>query len=197
MLFIDRAGLVGEDGETHHGIYDVPMLTAVPNTEIWSPFDEVTLKLCIDRALNVSDGIAAVRYPRGLCPSGKPREYRDFYLDETPGGDKDTLVVTYGRIAHNAAGIVGADTLTLLKIFPLPEEAVDIVSRYKRVLVFEESMKNGGIGEKLLAAAYERGFTGKFRVTAPAVPPAAADADTQLAKAGLDRESIVRAVNEK
>ena len=197
VLFIDRAGLVGEDGETHQGVYDVPMLTTVPNTEIWSPFDEVTLKACIERALNVSDGIAAVRYPRGLCPVGIPREYSDFYLDERPDSDKGTLVVTYGRISHNAAGTAGADVLTLLKIFPIPEEAVDIISGYKRVLVFEESMKNGGIGEKLLTALYEHGFTGKYSITALPAPPAAADVETQLMKAGLDRESIARAVNGK
>jgi len=194
VLFIDRAGLVGEDGETHQGIYDVPMLTGVPGTEIWSPFDEATLSMCIEKALNDTDGIAAVRYPRGACPSGGPGEYRDIYYS---GKTSDTLVVTYGRLAQNVSGIDGADTLTLLRIFPIPEEAAETAARYKRVLFFEEGMKNGGIGEKFLYAIYERGFSGKYHITALDFPPAAADAETQLSEAGLDRESIVRAVNEE
>ena len=143
VLFIDRAGLVGEDGETHQGIYDVPMLTGVPGTEIWSPFDEATLSMCIEKAVNDSEGIAAVRYPRGACPSGGPGEYRDIYYS---GKTSDTLAVTYGRLAQNVSGIDGADTLTLLKIFPIPEEAAVTAAQYKRVLFFEEGMKNGGIG---------------------------------------------------
>ena len=194
VLFIDRAGLVGEDGETHQGIYDVPMLTGVPGTEIWSPFDEATLSMCIEKAVNESEGIAAVRYPRGACPSGGPGEYRDIYYS---GKTSDTLAVTYGRLAQNVSGIDGADTLTLLKIFPIPEEAAVTAARYKRVLFFEEGMKNGGIGEKFLYAIYERGFSGKYHITALDFPPAAADAETQLSEAGLDRESIVRAVNEE
>ena len=194
VLFIDRAGLVGEDGETHQGIYDVPMLTGVPGTEIWSPFDEATLSMCIEKAVNDSEGIAAVRYPRGACPSGGPGEYRDIYYS---GKTSDTLAVTYGRLAQNVSGIDGADTLTLLKIFPIPEEAAETAARYKRVLFFEEGMKNGGIGEKFLYAIYERGFSGKYHITALDFPPAAADAETQLSEAGLDRESIVRAVNEE
>ncbi len=194
VLFIDRAGLVGEDGETHQGIYDVPMLTGVPGTEIWSPFDEATLSMCIEKAVNDSEGIAAVRYPRGACPSGGPGEYRDIYYS---GKTSDTLAVTYGRLAQNVSGIDGADTLTLLKIFPIPEEAAVTAAQYKRVLFFEEGMKNGGIGEKFLYAIYERGFSGKYHITALDFPPAAADAETQLSEAGLDRESIARAVNEE
>ena len=79
----------------------------------------------------------------------------------------------------------------------VPEEAAVTATQYKRVLFFEEGMKNGGIGEKFLYAIYERGFSGKYQITALDFPPAAADAETQLSEAGLDRESIVRAVNEE
>ncbi|MBR5089198.1 MAG: 1-deoxy-D-xylulose-5-phosphate synthase, partial [Ruminiclostridium sp.] len=190
VLFVDRAGFVGEDGETHHGIYDVPMLTTVPGAEIWSPFDESTLDMCIEKAVQ-SDGIAAVRYPRGICPEGSVSEYSDCYLS---GGGSDTLIVTYGRISLDAQSVDEADTLTLLKIFPIPDEAVETALKYRRVLFFEESMRNGGIAEKFLCKLYERGFSGEYRITAIEAPAPAADTDTQLAEAGLDRESILKVI---
>lgn len=195
VLLVDRAGFVGEDGETHQGIYDVPMLTVVPGVQVWSPFDETTLKLCIEKAVNECDGVAAVRYPRGLCPEGEAEDYSDIYLSR--GNEKnDTLIVTYGRLSLTARSIAEADTLTLLKIFPIPGEAAETALKYKRVLFFEEGMKNGGIGEKFLYMLYERGFSGKYRVIAAEKPPAAADVDTQLAEAGLDREGILKALRE-
>jgi 1-deoxy-D-xylulose-5-phosphate synthase len=186
VLFVDRAGFVGEDGETHHGIYDVPMLTAVPGCEIWSPFDESTLDMCIEKAVQ-SDGIAAVRYPRGLCPEGVGAEYGDCYLSGSGG---DTLIVTYGRISLDAQSVEEADTLTLLKIWPIPGEAVETALGYKRVFFFEEGMRNGGIAEKFMCRLYERGFSGEYHITAIEKPAPAADTDTQLAEAGLDAKHI-------
>lgn len=197
VLFIDRAGFVGEDGETHHGIFDVPMLTCVPGTEIWSPFDEATLGYCIEKALHGTDGIAAVRYPRGICPESGVTKYSDVYLSHGSDAPSDTLIVTYGRISLTAQTVGGADTLTLLKIFPIPDEAVETALRYKRVFFFEESMRSGGIGEKFLCRLYGRGFSGQYSLTAIEAPAPAADTESQLAGAGLDREGMLRAVNGK
>lgn len=193
VLLVDRAGLVGEDGETHQGIYDAAMLSTVPNTEIWSPFDETTLKLCMERAVYHSDGIAAVRYPRGLCPAGEKMGYSDHFLN---GSGSDTLIVTYGRLSLYARDIRGADTLTLLKVFPIPDEAVNAALRYKRVFFFEEGMRSGGIAEKFLCRLYERGFSGKYSITALDSPPPAADVETQLAEAGLDRAGIAMRIKD-
>ena len=193
VLLVDRAGLVGEDGETHQGIFDVPMLSMIPGAEIYAPFNEGTLKLCIDRALYHSDGIAAVRYPRGLCPAGGMSGYKEFiYL----GKENDTLIVTYGRSVQFIEQVSGADTLVILKIFPIPEETAEIACRYKRVFFFEEGMKNGGIGEKLAAKLLERGYSGRYSLTALSFPPRSADAETQLAEAGLDRNGILKKINE-
>ncbi|MBR5088319.1 MAG: 1-deoxy-D-xylulose-5-phosphate synthase, partial [Ruminiclostridium sp.] len=116
VLFVDRAGFVGEDGETHHGIFDAAILGTVPGAEVWSPYDEATLKLCIERALYHSDGLAAVRYPRGIAAPGSETVYKDFILSESSA---DTLIVTYGRTALTARGIDGADTLALIKVLPI------------------------------------------------------------------------------
>ena len=65
VLGIDRAGIVGEDGETHHGVFDVSILMPVPNTVVYSPSCYDELKMCMKSAIYDCDGLACVRYPRG------------------------------------------------------------------------------------------------------------------------------------
>ena len=65
VLGVDRAGIVGEDGETHQGLFDVPMLTSIPNTVIYSPSCYEELRLCLKKAIYANKGLVAVRYPRG------------------------------------------------------------------------------------------------------------------------------------
>lgn len=194
VLCIDRAGFVGEDGETHQGLFDVPMLSMIPDTVIYSPFDGKTLKFCLHEAVYNNDGIAAVRYPRGICPEGDTSEYSDLYYS---GKNNDTLIVTYGRTVQEAQSIEGADVLAMLKIFPISDDAADIAVRYKKVFFFEECMQSGGIGEKFLLKLYERGFKGKFSLTAVTKVPGAADAETQLADAGLDTDGMERMIHGK
>ncbi|MCH5203349.1 MAG: 1-deoxy-D-xylulose-5-phosphate synthase [Oscillospiraceae bacterium] len=155
-LAVDRAGFVGEDGETHQGIFDVPMLRSIPNTTIFSPasFDE--LRICLDRAIYDTEGIAAVRYPKGSEFSEIPERFKgslapvcDFYYS---GKNSAVLAVTYGRASLNCAEACeksGADLLRLVKINPLPDEIVGIAKKYDRVVFFEEGSKNGGVGENL------------------------------------------------
>ena len=194
VLMIDRAGFAGEDGETHQGLFDVPMLTAVPGTAIYSPFDRNTLKLSMEKALYGEDGVAAVRYPKGACQAGIRRRYKDFYHSGKTCGK---LIITYGRPAQYAHDIPGTDSLLLLKIFPINSEAVDIAAGYGEVYFFEEGMKNGGIAEKFLCALYERGFSGKYHITAPENTVGAADIETQLADAGLDRAGMEKRISDE
>jgi 1-deoxy-D-xylulose-5-phosphate synthase len=121
-------------------------------------------------------------------------EYSDQYYS---GKSTDTLVVSYGRLADNITEIDGTDSLLLLKIFPIPEEALHIASRYKKVYFFEEGIKSGGIGEKFLLELYGKGFRGEYELTAIEGHVSAADVETQLKKLGLDRDGIIRKLNEK
>ncbi len=156
VLGVDRAGLVGEDGETHQGIFDVGLLTSIPNTIIYSPSCYAELKLCLDRAVNEDGGICAVRYPRGSQGYifGKPTT--DYYYENNSA---DILVCTYGRIAGNASRAcavlknkdIKADILKLVRIFPISDEIIDIFKHYKAVVFFEESYICGSIGEKYSA----------------------------------------------
>ncbi|MDR0992535.1 MAG: 1-deoxy-D-xylulose-5-phosphate synthase [Ruminococcus sp.] len=176
VLCVDRAGFVGEDGETHQGIYDVSMLCGIPNVTIYSPSDYDELRLCLKKALYETEGVAAVRYPRGAetlnseVPSNT--EYADFTADFS---GKKLLCIGYGRQfneikkAQNEAIIrqeseLLFDTLKLLKIHPffIPKE----VLKYREIIFFEEGIKTGGAGEQFAAKLLTLGFKGKFRLVA-------------------------------
>lgn len=175
VLGVDRAGIVGEDGETHQGLLDVPMLTSIPNTVIYSPSCYSEMKMCMKRAIYDEKGLAVVRYPRG----SEKVDFSSFHLTTEHlfiREDKsETLIITYGRLyndAYNAqkklkeAGIL-TDILKLTKIYPLEEDLGDEISQYKRIVFFEESMGEGSISEKVGNILAERGYSGDYsRVTA-------------------------------
>lgn len=194
VLCVDRAGLVGEDGETHNGTFDIPMLTTVPGITIYSPSDASGLRLCLRKAVLEDSGVTAVRYPRGTVSDSGRTEYSDF---EYSGGNSETLVVSYGRISENIKNIENTDSLVLTRIYPIPDEAVRIASGYKKLFFFEETEKSGGIGEKMLLALNENGFSGRFFLTAIDNRfVAASDVDQQIEECGLDRGSILKKIQD-
>lgn len=164
VLAVDRAGFVGEDGETHQGLFDVPMLMTIPNTTIYSPSTYAELELCLGNAIYKDGGIVAVRYPKGkeTCLFN---EYDTSSFNIIQNNMKK-LAVCYGRIVHNLYNIDTCDILKLVKIWPLDNEVIDICMSYDEIFFFEESSKSGGVGEKLLNMLYSVGYRGKFVITA-------------------------------
>lgn len=174
VLAIDRAGFVGDDGETHNGLYDVSFLSSIPNVIIYSPatFDE--MKVDFGNAFYRDEGVVAVRYPRGGELS-IPDDY-------TPGlglfdiyGEKcGTVIVTYGRVFGEACRAleilknsgIKVCILKLNRIRPIPEEALDFALGAENIFFFEEGVKSGGIGEKLAAELLENGYKGRYSLTA-------------------------------
>ena len=160
VLAIDRAGIVGEDGETHQGVFDVSMVSSIPNAVIYSPAYDNELRYALKQAIYKEKGLAAVRYPRGAALKGGG-EY-DYRLTEK---GSDTLIVSYGRIVKEAER-VNCDLLQLVKIYPVETEVMNIIARYKHVVFFEEGVRQGGIAEKIGSALLERGFGGDYRIVA-------------------------------
>lgn len=200
VLAVDRAGVVGTDGETHQGVFDVSLLNSVPNITIYSPcyFDELELNL--KAAIDSESGITAVRYPKGGQPY-KPLEYEctgkpfDFY------GDKgaDVLLVTYGRLFSNACRALDMlkeqeksfCILKLNRIKPIDEDAVRQSLKYKKILFFEEGMKSGGVGESFEIKLDEMGFGGECRLFAIEDKfVKQADVERSLEILGLDEKSM-------
>lgn len=199
VLCIDRAGIVGEDGETHQGLFDVPMLTTIPNTAIYSPSCYEELKICLKKAIYDEKYIAAVRYPRGSeekeCPFDG--EYSDYKLFR---GGNDTLVISYGRIfnaAYSAVADSGAscDLLRLTKIFPVAEEIISDILGYKKIIIFEESVGCGSISEKFGYMLMKNGYGGSFSRVAADGFVKQASVKSALDKIGLSSEKIARFIN--
>ncbi len=205
VLAIDRAGVVPDDGETHQGIYDVPMLRAIPHTTVYAPSNFKELQVHLRQALYDTDGIAAVRYPKGAEPAilaDYQPSYRAYDYDDS--GVRRTLVITYGRIFGDVMAIsrryrdAGApfSVLKLNRIHPLDDEIVAIARQYDTVLCIEESARNGGVGEYLGTRLAQIGFGGRYALRAIDVTLGACTTAQGLHITGLDAEGIEQFINE-
>ncbi len=157
ILAIDRAGIVGEDGETHQGIFDVSFLNTIPNVTIYSPSYFYELEIILKNAINYGKGLIAIRYPKGSetrrPDSLKFREDYNFLASSNPSC---TLIVTYGRIfygcllakEHLKKFGINVCILKLNKIKPISDNALKISSNFKNIFFFEEGILSGGVGEK-------------------------------------------------
>lgn len=197
VLGVDRAGIVGEDGETHQGMFDVPMLTTIPDTVIYSPSNYEELKICLKKAIYEEKGLVAVRYPRGAEDSdlkcGMP--YSDYGFERN--GKKDILVISYGRIFNEAhrtvellKGQLNCDMLKLTKIFPIADEIVSQVMEYKKIYFFEEAVEQGGISQKIGDMLMEAGFKGSYKRVSAHGFIKQATAKSALDKIGLSCEKM-------
>lgn len=205
IIAVDRAGFVGEDGVTHQGLFDVPMLLSVPNIKIYSPFTFKRMKFDFDVAVK-QNGLFAVRYPRGndtVLPQGYEISENDFDLFNENGG---ALIVTYGRVSAEAMYAVEklksenkiVSLLILNCIKPIPKEAFNIALTYKKIVFYEESEKAGSVGTIFAETLAERGYNGKYEhiaVNNEFVPHASVSA--LMNKFGFDRESIYNKFSEK
>ena len=208
ILAIDRAGVVGEDGETHQGVFDVAFLSCIPGVTIYSPASFAELDDTLTRLCRGGCGVCAVRYPRGgetalpECFQWQSAENSSTMPPHTLYAPRpaDRLVVGYGReFCHiaMAADRLPADqavhVLKLNQLAPLSEETVALAAAYRQIYFFEEGIKQGGVAEHFGAMLLERGYAGRYRITAidnAFVPQASVS--RALDKLDLSPEGILR-----
>lgn len=175
LFAVDRAGFVGEDGETHHGIFDVAFLGTVPDIKVYSPCCYRSLEADINSALYADEYSAVVRYPRGAQRENVNKLQYDCIEYSIYGKrESESVLVTYGRITAEAIDAVdkmaekGRDALllSLNQIKPIHETVFDVLLSKKEIYFFEEGIRNGGIGEKLGSTLLEKGYSGKYRIKA-------------------------------
>jgi len=190
-LLVDRAGIVGEDGETHQGIFDVSFLSSVPGVNIYSPSGYKELKYRI-KYISERDEISVVRYPRGVETAD---DFSDFESEFSVLGSGKTAIITYGRLFSQALQVQkeleNVSIIKLNKIYPLSDELIETVSGYQRLYFFEESVKSGGIAEYMAARLLEKGYNGEYEIHAIDNRFVAhAKSNESLKACGLDSESM-------
>jgi 1-deoxy-D-xylulose-5-phosphate synthase len=179
VLCLDRAGLVGEDGPTHHGAFDMAALRVVPNLTIASPMDERELRKLMYTAQLPNKGPFVIRYPRG---NGSVIDWR-CPLEEIPVGKgrklqegTDVAVITIGPIGIQAAEAIAevessfssGDTTTdthkvahydLRFLKPLDEDMLhDIGTRFKKIITIEDGVRLGGMGSAVMEWMEDHGY---------------------------------------
>ena len=198
VLGIDRAGIVGGDGETHQGTFDVPILTTIPGVTVYSPADYFELEENMKKAFS-SEGVQAVRYPRDSekeVPEKFRKNYGDFDYFE---GKNNCLIIAYGRLfieASFAAEKTGASVLKIGKIFPVEHELIDIAKKYKNIFFFEESVECGSIAEHFGNLLFKSGYCGNYNIHCVSGFVPHMEVKKAMKLHGLDRESMVNAVEE-
>ncbi len=173
IIAVDRAGFVGEDGETHQGLFDVALLQSLPNTTVYSPATYAELNNALYNAFYKDENLVVIRYPRGSMPEFAEGEETNGGEFKTVGNGK-TAIVTYGRMYFNALKAaemlrekgINVKIIKLEKIKPMPLGAVESALECGNVFFFEEGMRSGGVAEKFGCALLEKGYNGKYSVTA-------------------------------
>lgn len=201
VLCFDRAGLVGEDGATHHGVFDLAAYRSIPGAVLCSPRDEVELKNLMYSAYLAQSGPYIIRYPRGM---GEGSDWRgaEFALVETGRAEallegSEVAVIATGPVVNRAleaalefGGRVGVYDFRFVK--PLDEEMLSLIcSRYGRILTVEDGCLLGGLHGAVCEWVGAKGL--RLAVDGIGVPdefvPGASQA-AQLAKYGIDKAGI-------
>lgn len=203
VFAVDRAGFVGEDGETHQGIFDVAFLNGIPGVKVYSPCSFEQMKRVFEKALFEDEGPVVIRYPRG--GENTPALCRETVSDVYYAGveNPDTCIISYGRVCAAAGQAVrelegegeSVGFLGLNRIKPIPSQALEQAAKAKRILFFEEGTESAGTGCLFALGLLKMGYKGEFSLTAvPDTFATHAPVASLLKKYGLDKESIIKKV---
>ena len=210
IFCLDRGGLVGEDGATHHGAFDIAYLGCVPNMTIATPSDEWELRNMMFTALQ-SDTPFAIRYPRG---EGRGTEWRNMPFEAIEIGKarqvregSDVAVFAFGTLCADAekaaeqAQVIGVSTAVYDMRFakPLDEELIlKVANRFKRIVTIEDGIIRGGAGEAVIKLLND------YNITTPVVALGINDTFIEHGKVselrhlcGYDIDGILQAIVEE
>ncbi len=208
-LCLDRGGLVGEDGATHHGVFDLAYLCCVPNMVVATPSDERELRNMMFTALN-SNRPFAIRYPRG---EGRGTEWRDTAFEEVAIGrareikaGEDIAIFAFGPLlveAERAVAQFEKEQSKSVAIYdmryakPLDTELIkEVAQRVQRIITLEDGVIRGGVGEAVIKLLNDH------HITTPVVTLGIGDTfieqatvAEQRAECGIDAEAIKKALD--
>lgn len=175
IMCLDRAGLVGEDGATHHGVFDLAYMRPIPNLTIASPLNECDLRNLMFTAYSAQNGPFVIRYPRG---KGEKRNWRT-PLEVLPIGKgqklkdgEDVAVLSLGPIGNEvtkAISLLDAENISvahydMIYLKPLDEALLlEVGKKFRKVITVENGVINGGFGSAVLEFMADNGYTPQIR----------------------------------
>lgn len=173
VFLVDRAGVVGADGETHHGLYDISFLSDMPNMTVLSPSSFEELEQMTEYAINKLNSPVAIRYPRGCCSSEKSTRFIPNKINFF-GSSDENIIITSGRMLNTAFSAqemlknenINTSIVELPTIIPVCDELTGVLKKAKAVMTLEDHSISGGISaiaERIIA---DNGINVKFFASA-------------------------------
>lgn len=209
VICLDRAGLVGEDGATHHGVFDLAYLRPIPNLIIASPLNEWDLRNLMYTAYSAKEGTFVIRYPRGkgekadwrnemsVLPVGKGKKLKD---------GKDIAILSIGPVGNEALKAieqvekegVSVALYDMIYLKPIDEELLHEVGKnFNRIVTVENGVIKGGLGTAVLEFMADNGYTPKVkRIGVPDRFIEHGSVPELFKLCGMDSESITEVVKE-
>src|SRR5690606_33248114 len=202
---LDRAGVTGPDGPSHHGQWDLAFLQVVPGIRIAAPRDSATLREELGEAISIEDAPTVIRFPKGSVGADIPAVRRTAdvvdVLREAP--HKDVLIVSVGPLATLALDVaarlsdqgIGATVIDPRWVVPTPPSIIDFADQHRLVISLEDGVRVGGVGTRirqdLRAASVDTGLT---ELGLPAEFLDHASREEILEKVGLTAQAVARDV---
>jgi 1-deoxy-D-xylulose-5-phosphate synthase len=164
---LDRAGITGDDGPSHNGIWDLALTGIVPTLHVAAPRDGERVRETLREALDISNSPTLIRFPKGVINPDVPAFERRDGIDVLYRGESaDILLVSIGAFAQVAVDAaaqayregVGVTVIDPRWVKPLPKSLVTMAQRYKKVVVIEDGIKHGGIASTISELFRESGL---------------------------------------
>lgn len=209
VLCLDRAGLVGEDGPTHHGVFDIAYLRCIPNLTIGSPMDEEELRNLMYTAQSGNKGSFVIRYPRGQgvmvnwkqpfreLPVGRGRKIKE-------GNDIAILSIGHpGNFAREACTELEAEGISVAHydmrfVKPLDTDILQkVFKKFNKIITLEDGILQGGFGSAVLEYMNDNGFNASVkRLGIPDQFIEHGSLQELYRECGIDKDGIIRAIHE-
>lgn len=206
VLCIDRAGIVGADGATHNGVFDVGFIRQIPGFRLYAPANFAELRTMLSQAIYRDNGPVAIRYPRGGEAKYPENTVGQAIACVREGGD--AVIATYGTLIDEM--LAAAEQLATLGIqtavykwnelsAPINDDFLHAIAVSKVCIIAEDVVQCGGMGEATAAALAEHGLTARRLILANTGDRFLPHGDTKELRrlCGLDAESLVNTIREE
>lgn len=206
VFAIDRSGIVGKDGETHQGIFDISYLLSMPNMSVMAPKNQKEFVRMLEFAVQ-HDGPIAIRYPRGSVYDGLP-EYDapiEYGKSELIYVEKDILLLALGSMVETAVTVheklkdmgYNVSLINVRFVAPLDENVLrELLITHNTVVTFEENVDSGGFGQKISGFLCKNNYNNSrhIRISLPDTFIEQGDASILKKRYGLDADTIVETI---